>query len=315
MLVWLQDLALSALNHLASDTACRVGGGLGVLTWHLGIRRRTANQTITRCLGLRGRARAVVMRQSYATMGANFLDVWTIGGPAGPEKNALSINPLWMAAALRRHGNGVFVTPHIGNWDMGAYALAQTGIPVTVYAKAQHNQGLDLHLNKVRARMQVRVLLLTPGEKTGAVKAIRELRRGGILGILADQKPSEGVPASFLGIATRCHEGPAFFARKVGVPIIPGLSLRTRAGSSQMFIGRPFVVSGDNTADVQRTMDLMSAMIASFPGQFFWQHRRFPDEVVALSQRSEEPWRTQGLRLLGIRDSAATRPGSSADVR
>lgn len=298
MLVWLQDLALSALNRLASDTACRVGGGLGVLAWRIGVRRRTANQIFTRCLGLRGWARARVMRRSYATMGANFLDVWTIGGPAGPERTAVTLNPRWMAAMLRRHRNGVFVTPHIGNWDMGAYALAQTGIPVTVYAKAQHNQGLDRHLNEVRARMRVRVLLLTPGEKTGAVKAIRELRRGGILGILADQKPSEGVPAYFLGIATRCHEGPAFFARKVGVPIIPGLSVRVRAGVSHMFIGRPFVVTGDNATDVQRTMDLMSAMIAAFPGQFFWQHRRFPDEVVALAPRPDEPWRSQGMRLL-----------------
>lgn len=298
MLVWLQDLALSALNRLASDTACRVGGGLGVLAWRLGVRRRIANQTITRCLGLRGRARALVMRRSYATMGANFLDVWTIGGPAGPETGAGTLNPGWMAASLRRYRNGVFVTPHIGNWDMGAYSLTRISAEVTVYAKAQHNQGLDKHLNAIRSRLGMRVLLLTPGEKTGAVKAIKVLRRGGILGILADQKPSEGIPSYFLGIATRCHEGPAFFARKVGVPIIPGLSVRVRAGVSLMLVGRPYEVTGDNATDVQRTMDLMSAMIAAFPGQFFWQHRRFPDEVVNLPPRAEEPWRSQGLRLL-----------------
>lgn len=294
----LQDLALSALNRLAADTASRVGGGIGVLGWWLGVRRRVANANIARCLGLRGPARARVMRRAYASMGAAFLEVWTIGGPAGPERAVRVLNPRWQALVQRRHPAAIFITPHLGNWDMGAHILTRHTREVAVYAKAQHNAGLDRRLNAIRAIAGLRVVLLKPGDRSGAVQALRCLRGGGILGMLADQKPHDGSPARFLGVPTRCHDGPAFFARKAGVPIVPGVSVRIRAGVCAVLMGRPRAVPADQAAGVQVTMDLMSAMIAAFPGQYFWQHRRFPEEAIDLPPRPAEPWRAAGLRLL-----------------
>lgn len=298
MLDWLQNLLLSLLNRLAADTASRVGGGLGVLAWRLGIRRRVANANLTRCLGLTGAARARVMRRSYATMGASFLEVWTIGGPAGPEHAMRVLNPRWRDLILRRSGTGVFITPHLGCWDMGAYAMVQAAGGMTVYAKAQHNAGLDARLNQQRARAGMQIVLLKPGDRSGAVQAMRILRQGGILGMLADQKPSGGAPGTFLGVPTRCHEGPAFFARKASAPVIPGVAIRVRAGVTWTLVGRPVRLSGDHGADVQVVMDLMSAMIAAFPGQYFWQHRRFSEAQPGAATHPAGPWREQRLALI-----------------
>jgi lauroyl/myristoyl acyltransferase len=44
-------------------------------------------------------------------------------------------------------------------------------------------------------------------------------------------------------------------------------------------------------------MDRLSAIIAAFPGQYFWHHRRFK-RPLELPRRAEEPWRVHGLRLL-----------------
>ena len=89
----MQRLLFALLNRLAADTACRLGGTLGVLAWRLGLRRRVVNEQLSACLGLRGEARAQVARRCYASMGANFLQVWTTGGPDGPERHAEAAFP------------------------------------------------------------------------------------------------------------------------------------------------------------------------------------------------------------------------------
>jgi KDO2-lipid IV(A) lauroyltransferase len=295
----LTDLALRLLNRLAADTACRVGGGLGVLAWRLGVRRRVAAQQLTACLGVRGPARARILRRAYASMGAQFLQIWTIGGPASPVEAVRFLNPGWVAHLTRRHRGIVFLTGHLGDWDMGAHAMARQRDELLVYAKAQHNPALDARLNAQRAKAGLRVVLVQPSDRSSAVQALKALRRGAALGMLADQKPSGGTPAWFLGQPARCHDGPAFFARKAGVPIIPGFSVRIAAGRSVVFVGRPFLAGADHAADVQRIMDQLSAMIAAFPGQYFWMHRRFrPEDAPPLPGRPDEPWRGRGLRLL-----------------
>lgn len=295
----LQRLLLNLLNRLAADTACRLGGTLGVLAWRLGIRRRMAARQVEACLGLRGPQRARLLRASYASIGAQFLQVWTIGGPDGPEHHVRVANPLWAAQVARRHPSAVFLTCHLGDWDMAAHALASLGREVLVYAKAQHNHEMDRMLNERRAAVGVRVILVQPKDRTSAVVALKALRRGAALGMLADQRPSGGTAGWFLGRAAWCFDGPAFFARKAGVPIVPGFAVRTRAGRTLVVVGRPFAASGDHQADVQRCMDLISAMVARHPGQYFWQHRRFAGEPPMLPPRAGHPWRTQGLNLLG----------------
>lgn len=294
----MQGLLLALLGRLAADTACRLGGTLGVLAFRLGVRRRVAAAQLTACTGLTGRVRARVLRRSYASMGAQFLQVWTIGGPAGPEQRMRVANPRWAALVGRRHASAVFLTGHIGDWDMGARAMRRLCDEALVYAKAQHNAALDAALNARRAISGVQVVLVQPSDRSGAVRALKALRRGAALGIMADQRPSGGSPGWFLGQAAWCFDGPAFFARKAGVAIVPGLALRRRAGDSVVLIGRPFVTSGDHAADVQRCMDLLSAMACAHPGQYFWQHRRFAGPQPAPPRPDAGVWR-RGLALLG----------------
>jgi Kdo2-lipid IVA lauroyltransferase/acyltransferase len=293
-----QRLLLQLLNRLAADTACRLGGTLGVLAWRLGIRRRLAARQMEDCLGLRGPDRARILRRSYASMGAQFLQVWTIGGPDGPEGHVTIANPGWAATVVRRHPAAVFLTCHLGDWDMAAHAMTRLGGEVLVYAKAQHNPEMDRLLNQRREAAGLRVVLVQPKDRTGAVVALKSLRRRTALGIMADQRPAGGTAAWFLGREAWCFDGPAFFARKAGVPIVPGFAVRRRAGVSMLFVGRPFAASGDHAVDVQRCMDQLSAMIAALPGQYFWQHRRFAGQPPLLERRAVEPWRGQGLRLI-----------------
>ncbi len=271
----MQRLIYHLLGRLAADTACRVGVALGLLAWRLGVRRQVVRTQLSACLGLRGTARRLVTRQCYASIGAQFLQVWAIGGPDGPERHVELINPAWARLVMRRHPAAIFLTAHLGDWEMAAHAMTHFASDFLVYAKAQHNPVMDGILNVRRAAVGLRVVLVQPKDRSGAIRSLKALRRGACLGMMADQRPSGGTGGIFLNRPAWCFDGPAFFASKVGVPIIPGFALRRRAGVSRVFVGRPFSSSGDHGADVQRCMDEMTRMITAHPGQYFWHHRRF----------------------------------------
>jgi KDO2-lipid IV(A) lauroyltransferase len=290
---------IGLIARIPADTADRAGAALGVLCFHLGLRRRVVSGNLGRALGLKGSRRRAVARRSYATMGANFLNVWTFGQAAGPEAGVEWMAPAWVAHLHRHHPGRVMLTLHLGSWDVAGHAGATLSGKVMVYAKAQHDPLLDAELNRARGRAGMEVLFARHGERTAAVTALRALRAGRTLGLLADQMPGaqEGVPAWFLGVPTSCHGGPAVFSRRGGVPVVPGFCLRVAAGRYAMFYGRPLPACADDGALIQAGMDRLSAIIAAFPGQYFWHHRRFK-RPIDLPPRPSEPWRTRGLRLL-----------------
>jgi KDO2-lipid IV(A) lauroyltransferase len=291
---------LRALNLLAADTASRIGGSLGILVFHIGIRRRVASACVATALGLRGRTRRAVVRRSYASMGASFLELWSVGGVDGMERHLTFFAPNWQHQVLNRHPGCILLSPHLGNWDLGGNAIRRFLPRFIGYAKAQHNPQVDDLVNHQRLRAGIEVLFAEHGERATAVQALRALRLGVPLGLMADQGPGsrEGEVAYFLGVPTYCHSGPGFFAKRAPAPIVPCMCLRLRAGRFAMFIGRP-LFAGDYTQNqlVQAAMDLLGVMIARFPGQYFWQHRRFKNHLD-LPARAVEPWRSGGLRLL-----------------
>lgn len=289
-------LFLRLLGRLAGDTADRVGGSLGVLAWHLGVRRAHCTRLLAGCLGLRGPARARVLRRAYATMGANFLAVWTIGGPDGPERHIRALAPRHLARLhrARRAGSGlVTITPHLGSWDAGALGLQAFVGPVLAYAKPQHDPAVDALLNARRSATGVAILITHRGDRTEAVRVLRALRAGGVAGLIADQRPytEDAEPAWFLGRPAWCHPGAGFFAAKARVPAAAGCCLRERAGRFVFFLGRERASLG-----TQAAMDLLSALIAAHPGQYFWMHHRFKVAPEGLPPRPEQPWRD--LRLV-----------------
>lgn len=291
---------LSFLQLLAADTASRLGGSLGVIAWQMGVRRRLVNETLERTLGLSGPGRARVSRRAYATMGANFVEIWTAGGVDGVERHAHAANPQWMRLVQARHPGLVIAASHIGSWDGAVMAIRPHLTRLVVYAKAQHNPSMDELLNQRRSVAGTEILLTRQGDRTGAVTVLKILRDGGgAVGLLTDQRPrsEEAAPAMFLGQPAFCHPGPAFFAQRARAWVVPAFALRVRAGETRAYMLRPFDVTGLSAeAATQRIMDALSAVITAFPGQYFWHHRRFGDRPENCPTANPR-WR-EGLNFL-----------------
>jgi Kdo2-lipid IVA lauroyltransferase/acyltransferase len=292
-------VGLRSLQGLSAATASRLGAWLGVMVFHLGIRRRLASAVIGQSLGIRGPARAQVLKRAYATMGANFIEIWTAGGVDGPENHVDLASPRWIQGLLGRHPAIVFVTLHLGSWDAAVLAAKSVCPRVLAYAKAQHNPVVDALLNERRQVSGAQILLTRQGDRTGAVTVMKALRGQAVVGLLADQRPrtAEGIPATWLGVPTYVHPGPVFFAQRGNVPVVLGVALRVRSGRSRLYILRPIEVAGlDQAAATQLVMDRLSALVAAFPGQYFWHHRRFGD-TPATCPPADPDWRL-GVQFL-----------------
>ena len=123
------------------------------------------------------------------------------------------MEPLYRVLA---DGNGaIVVTPHLGNWDLGAAAIATCGYPVHAITDPFGPPDVDGMIRASRERLGVGVIPIGPAS---AREALRALRRNEVLLLACDiDKGGSGVPVQFLGQRVVLPAGPA-----------NSLSLRTR---------------------------------------------------------------------------------------
>lgn len=123
-------------------------------------------------------------------------------------------------------GRGLLLlTAHLGNWEYSALATAATGFPVTVIARPLDNPLLDRLLRTFRERNGNRVVYKTDAAR----EMLRVLRRGGVVGILADQhaRTPDAVVVPFFGRPAATTSIVARLADRTEALIVPTVCART----------------------------------------------------------------------------------------
>lgn len=175
----------------------------------------------------------------------------------------------------------VFVTGHLGNWEIGGAAVAARGVPLAVVALRQGNPLFDRDLARIRERLGMRVIY-----KDDAPKAVlRALSAGDGVAIVADQNPIRGgIPVEFFGREANTARGPAVLALRTGAPVFLGVALRVEDEDVDYrveFREVPVERTGETDIDVQRLVQayttLLEKAIRSHPEQYFWHHRRWKE--------------------------------------
>jgi Kdo2-lipid IVA lauroyltransferase/acyltransferase len=187
----------------------------------------------------------------------------------------------------RAGGSGIlFVTGHLGNWELAGAYVAARGIPVDAIARRQANPLFDRYLTRTRERLGMRVV---PDERAVA-QVPRSIRAGRGIAMLTDQETvglaSTWVP--FFGRPAKTPRGPAVFALRLNAPLIFGCALRQPSGRYRMsFEEVPVDRTGDLDADVDRIVAAYTATLERWvrraPEQYFWHHRhwKYPPPAAA----------------------------------
>jgi KDO2-lipid IV(A) lauroyltransferase len=178
-------------------------------------------------------------------------------------------------------GKGViYLTGHIGAWELSSYAHALYGFPLHYMARPLDNARLDEMVNEYRGRSGNKAIY----KNEAARMMLKVLKGAGTVGILADQNtmPGEGVFVDFFGTQACTTTGIARVALHTDAAVVPGYAYWDENLRKYRLRFEPpveLVRSGDTEQDVrentQRFTKVIEEIIRKHPEQWVWIHARW----------------------------------------
>lgn len=182
---------------------------------------------------------------------------------------------------LRDDGKaGIFISGHMGNWELSGAVAALRGLPLHLIYRAANNPWVEDLYRKGRADASSALIQKGP---EGARQTLAVLKAGGHLGMLVDQKMNDGVPIPFFGRDAMTAPAQAALATKFKCPLVPARIERLRSANFRMTILPPMEMpaTGDGHEDrrilLTRINALFEGWIRERPEQWLWVHRRWPE--------------------------------------
>jgi len=184
-----------------------------------------------------------------------------------------------LRAAISMGRGVIYVTGHIGNWELMGHAVAARFNLSVVAAPIEPEKVNDM-IVELRAGMGVRTILRSrPGASRELVRVFKENL---ILGILIDQDTDvESAFVDFMGRPAWTPTAAASMALKFGAPVIFGYIQRTRDNRHTITVEGPLelVRTGDREKDIIAVTAMLTKKIEDTirrnPEQWVWMHRRW----------------------------------------
>lgn len=263
---WCARMPLSALHFF--------GAGLGWTVYALSptYRRRLRENLRTSGICADERVARDTLHAAVAEAGKGIAELCKIWFGKEDELRALVTCSDWQVVeAAQRAGKGViFLTPHIGCFEVSAWYGAQR-LPLTVLYRPPKRAGLEPLMVAGRARGQARP---APATLAGVRQLYKALRRGEAIGVLPDQAPGtgEGVWADFFGrpaytmtLVTRLKEA-------TGAAVVMAFAERLPGGGGYVLHLAPVAADPLDPAALNRAVE---TVVRTCPAQYLWGYNRY----------------------------------------
>ncbi|WP_369958441.1 lysophospholipid acyltransferase [Pseudomonas benzenivorans] len=258
-----------------------LGGAIGWLMWKLpNGSRSVASTNLSKCFPeLDAAAHQRLLRETLQGIGKTLTEsacawVWPAHRSLALVREVEGLEVLQQALAS---GKGVVgITSHLGNWEVLNHFYCAQCKPIIFY-RPPKLKAVDELLARQRVQMGNRV---APSTKEGILSVIKEVRRGGAVGIPADPEPSlsSGVFVPFCGVPTLTSKfvpGMLAGGKARGV-FLHALRLADGSGYKVILEAAP---EGMYSEDVAEGVAAMSAVIEryvrAYPSQYMWSMKRF----------------------------------------
>jgi KDO2-lipid IV(A) lauroyltransferase len=177
-------------------------------------------------------------------------------------------------------GKGIIsLVSHFGCWELQGAAWSVAGWPLAVVAFPQSNKQVDALILKNRTSTGMEIIYTG---HHGTVRALRVLREGGVVGLLADQNAGkDGLRLPFFGRDCSVTKAPAVLARKTGAVMIPMFMVREKDGTftnhvlPEVKVDKTENLEKDIEVTTRRFLKVQEDFIREHPSQYFWVHRRW----------------------------------------
>ena len=174
----------------------------------------------------------------------------------------------------------LFLTAHLGGWEIGSFAHSIYGHPLQVVVRALDNPYLDRFVDEYRTLHGNRTF-----EKQDFARGLlAAMKKGETVGLLMDQNmtPPQGVFVNFFGIPACTASGLARVALHTDAAVIPAFTIWDSVLRKYRVRFDPaltLVHTGDPERDVIENTALFTKVIEDYvrqyPEQWLWVHKRW----------------------------------------
>lgn len=183
--------------------------------------------------------------------------------------------------ACRAAGKGgIFMSVHMGSWELAGSALGLLGVPITAAVLKHADARIDAIFADIRSRGRIEEVPLG-----GALAKLESaLRRGRFIALVSDRDvKGTGMKVPFFGEETTLPTGHARLGVRTGAWILPALTYRTRDHRIVIEIRAPLIPQPDEAEEalMARSVPELEKIILAHPDQwssFFdlWSKTRRP---------------------------------------
>jgi KDO2-lipid IV(A) lauroyltransferase len=184
------------------------------------------------------------------------------------------------AREIHDHAGGcIFLTPHLGNWELLPYVSALIGIPLAIVIRPLDN----VYLERTILATRIATGQLVIPKKNALFSLERLLKHGKSLGMLPDQSTSRGLRVEFFGKEATVTPVPAILSIRYNRPVVVVAACRTAdpyyfEGYVSDPIWPDLKNAGEQAEIVRITHEInlrMEDVIRRYPEQYLWMHNRW----------------------------------------
>jgi KDO2-lipid IV(A) lauroyltransferase len=182
--------------------------------------------------------------------------------------------------ALARGKGVLFLTAHLGGWELSAFTHSLYGHPLHIVMRPLDNVYLDSLMRRYRTMHGNSTV-----DKDDFVRGLLSaMKAGETVGILMDTNmtPPQGVFTDFFGIPACTASGLARIALRTDAAVVPGFTIwdpGLRKYRLRFDPALKLVRTGNDDADVLANTTLFTKVIEDYvrkyPDQWLWVHRRW----------------------------------------
>jgi KDO2-lipid IV(A) lauroyltransferase len=208
-----------------------------------------------------------------------FLDDLFDFDPANPGSGHIDVVGAELFTQLCRDNRPkIFITAHMGNFELLPIAAASFGLNVTAMFRPPNNPFIA---ERILGARKTRMGHLVPSKAGAALSLARVLETGGNVGVLVDQNFSRGLKTTFFGVPCLTSPLVAKLARQYDCDIYPAFCIRLPGArfrltlEDKLPIARDAKGAVDQLALTQSINDRVENWVGSHPGQWMWFHKRW----------------------------------------
>lgn len=223
--------AKSAGYHLAkwlsvalpSAVSFRLAEQLADVKWRCSVHDRSAvRANLEMVLGGALPEDAPLVRDVFRNFGRYLVEFFSLHRVPRPD---VTVDGSEFLSQAHRAGRGVIIlTAHVGNWEAGAVVIHRMGFPVSAVVLPHGDRSMDRLFNAQRQRCGIQVI---PLGRDAAVRSLRSLQAGQVLGMLADRVfTNDGLRVACCGRPMMLPRGPALLSTRSQAPVVPACLVR-----------------------------------------------------------------------------------------